>query len=57
LLEAYGGRGRDSLKVTHVHVARETEPRHRMVGIILRGLLYILVAIAAFVVVTSVTSH
>jgi hypothetical protein len=57
LLEVYGGRGRDSLKVTHVHVARETEPRHRMVGIILRGLVYILVAIAAFVVVTSVTSH
>lgn len=57
LLEAYGGRGRDALKVTHVDAAREAQPRHTMVGIILRGLVYVLVALAAFVVVTSVTSH
>ena len=57
LLEAYGGRGRDALKVTHVHVGRETEPGHTVRGIILRGLVYILIAIAAFVVVTSVASR
>jgi hypothetical protein len=57
LLEVYGGRGHGALRVTSVHAAREAQPRHTMRGIILRGLVYVLVALAAFVVVTSVTSH
>jgi hypothetical protein len=56
LLEVYGGRGHDALRVTHVH-GREAQPRHTMRGIILRGVVYVLVALAAFVVVTSITSH
>jgi hypothetical protein len=57
LLEVYGGRGLDALKVTHVRAARDAQPRHRTVGIILRGLVYVLVALAAFVVVTIVMSR
>jgi hypothetical protein len=57
LLDVYGGRGRDALRVTGVHAAREAQPEHRMRGIILRGLVYLLVAFAAFVVVTSVASR
>jgi hypothetical protein len=57
LIEAYGGRGHDALKVTPVQAAREAQRRHTIGGIILRGLVYVLVALAAFVVVTSVTSH
>jgi hypothetical protein len=59
LLEVYGGRGHDALRVTsvRVHAAREAQPRHTTRGVILRALVYVLVALAAFVVVTSVTSH
>ena len=57
LLEVYGGRGHDALRVIRVPTAREVQPRRTMGGIILRGLVYVLVALAAFVVVTSVTSH
>jgi hypothetical protein len=57
LLEVYGGRGHDALKITstRVHAARAAKPQHTTRGIILRGLVYVLVALAAFVVVTSVT--
>jgi hypothetical protein len=57
LLEVYGGRGHDALRVTGLRTAREAQPEHRVRGIILRGLVYILVAFAAFVVVTSVASR
>jgi hypothetical protein len=59
LLEVYGRRGHDALRVTstRVHAARKAQPRHTTRGIVLRGLVYVLVALAAFVVVTSITSH
>jgi hypothetical protein len=56
LLEVYGGRGHAALRVTHVHAARAAQP-HAMRGIILRGLVYALIALAAFVLVTSITSR
>jgi hypothetical protein len=58
LIKLYGARGQDALKVTtRVLAGREAQSPHPMRGIILRGLLYVLLALAAFVVVTSVTSH
>ncbi len=59
LLEIYGGRDQEALRVTHADAvsARETAPRHRVRGFVLRGLVYILVALAAFVVVTIVASR
>jgi hypothetical protein len=59
LLEVYGGHGHDALSVTstRVQAVREDRARHPIGGIILRGLVYVLVALAAFVVITSVTSH
>jgi hypothetical protein len=56
ILEIYGGRGHDALRVVRVDAAREAQPRHTLRGIILRGVIYVLVALAAFVVVTTVTS-
>ena len=57
LLEVYGGRGHDALRVESGRAAREAHPEHRLRGIFLRGLVYVLVAFAAFVVVTSVASR
>jgi hypothetical protein len=57
LLEIYGRRGHDALRVVPVDAAREAQPRHTLRGIILRGLIYVLVALTAFVVVTTVTSN
>ena len=57
LLEVYGGRGHDALQVTNVHAVREAQPRHTMAGIILRGLVYVLAALTAFIFVTIVTSR
>ena len=59
LLAIYGGRGHDALRVTQAEAvsARETAPGHTMRSIVLRGLVYVLVALAAFVVVTTVTSR
>jgi hypothetical protein len=58
VLEFYGSRRHDALRVIHVHAAREGQRQgHTTRGIIVRGLVYILVALAAFVVVTSVTSR
>jgi hypothetical protein len=56
LLEAYGGRGHAALRITHVQAARAA-PRHAMRSTILRGLVYVLIALAAFVLVTSITSR
>jgi hypothetical protein len=59
LIEIYGGRGHGALRVTRADAAseRETAPGHTIRGIALRSLVYVLVALAAFVVVTMLTSR
>jgi hypothetical protein len=59
LLETYGGRGRDAMRVTQADAVSELErsPAHRVGGSLVRGVLYVLIALATFVVVTFVTSH
>ena len=56
LLEVYGGRGHAALRITHVQAARAAR-WHAMQNTILRGLVYVLIALAAFVLVTSITSR
>jgi hypothetical protein len=59
LLETYGARSHGALRVTAADLVSEREtPRARAIGgIVLRGLVYVLVAIAAFVLITAVTSR
>ncbi len=59
LLETYGGRGRDAMRVTQADPVSELErsPAQRVGGSLVRGVLYVLIALATFVVVTFVTSH
>ena len=59
LLEMYGGRGHDAMRITQGDPvpAREPAPRHTMRGLVIRGFFYLLVALAAFVVVTTLTSR
>ncbi|HET7856241.1 MAG TPA: hypothetical protein VFL41_07270 [Gaiellaceae bacterium] len=56
LVETYGGHGHSAIRVTRAGSAPETTAR-AMRGIVLRSLLYFLVALAAFVVVTTVASR
>lgn len=58
-LEMYGGRGRDAVRLTQEGLisAIERVPVRRVGGMIMRGLVYVLIAVAAFVVVTLVTSR
>jgi hypothetical protein len=59
LLEIYGGHGREAISVTRPDPVsiRETALGRTVRGIVLRGLVYMLVALAAFVVVTALTSR
>jgi hypothetical protein len=58
LLEAYGGRGHDAVRLTHGCVSPAgPAPLRRVGGIVVRGLFYVLLALATFVVVTIVTSR
>jgi hypothetical protein len=59
LLEMYGGRGRDAIRLTQGHrvSAQEAPPVRTIRGIVIRGLVYVSIALAAFVVVTFVTSR
>jgi hypothetical protein len=59
VLEAYGARSHGALRVTRAEAPpeREAAPAHAIRGVVLRGLLYVLLALAAFVVVTAITSH
>lgn|SRR5215207_324499 len=59
LLELYGGRDRNALRVTQGDrvPAPEATTVRRVGGMVVRGLLYVLIALAAFVVVTFVTSR
>ena len=59
LLQLYGGRGRDRVRLVQevtAHAAAEA-PLRRIGGVTIRVLAYILIALAAFVVVTLVTSR
>jgi len=61
LLEMYGGRGRDSIRLTQWSrvsaPAPEPAPLRRGAGIVIRGLLYVLIALASFLIYTYVSSH
>jgi hypothetical protein len=59
ILEMYGGPRNSALRVTEAAPAskRDAASVRAIRGMVLRGLLYVLVALAAFVVVTAVTSR
>jgi hypothetical protein len=59
LLAIYGGRGRDAIRLTQDGSVSAVEPAvvRRVVGMLVRGLVYVLIAVAAFVVVTLVTAR
>jgi hypothetical protein len=59
LLEVYGGHGREVIRLTQAATVSAVAPGpvRRVGGIFVRGLLYVLIALAAFVVVTFVTSR
>ena len=55
LLKLYGGRGRESIAL--VQEVRPSARPHRVVGFLARGALYLLVALAFFLIVTLVSSR
>jgi hypothetical protein len=59
LLEVYGGRGRAAMRLTRATPvsAPKTALLQRIGGTILRALVYVLIALATFVVFTLVTSR
>lgn len=60
-LAMYGGRGRDAVTLTRQGFVSAAEPApgrlQRVGGMIVRGVVYVLIALAAFVVVTLVTAR
>ena len=59
LLEIYGTRSHGALRVTPADPVsgRDAAAGHSIRGVVLRGLAYVVVALAAFVVITIVTSR
>jgi hypothetical protein len=58
LLAIYGGRDRDAIRLTQDGaVSGEPAVVRRVGGMFIRGLVYVLIAVAAFVVVTLVTAR
>jgi hypothetical protein len=59
LVAAFGGRGRDAMRLTqHLAVsAAERTPVRRLGGVLLRGVVYVLVAVVAFLVITFLTAR
>jgi hypothetical protein len=59
LLELYGGRGRHAVRLVQVGppCMPPTAPRHRVSGFATRGLVYLLIAIVAFLLVTLISSQ
>src|SRR5262245_34491902 len=57
-LELYGGRGRDAIRlVQEVRAAPPKTAQRRVLGVTTRGILYLLIAVASFLLVTLVTSR
>ena len=56
----HGGRGREAVELTQERFVSAAEPApgqlHRVGGMIVRGLVYVLIALATFVVITAITS-
>lgn len=59
LLEMYGGRGRDAISLVQSFgaLATPTPRKHRAFASVGRIVVYIMIALAFFVIVTLVTSH
>jgi hypothetical protein len=59
LLELYGGRGRTAMRLSQPSFvsAPETAPRQWVGGAVARGFVYVLIALAAFVVFTFLTAR
>jgi len=57
LLAKYGGHGRGAMRVTQPGAAPETGVAQRVSGVVIRGVLYALIALAVFFLVTFVTSR
>jgi hypothetical protein len=57
LLELYGGHGRGAMRLTQSVAAPETGLVQRVGGMLMRGVLYALIALAVFFVVTFITSR
>jgi hypothetical protein len=59
LLELYGGHGRNAIRLTQADAVsvRERAPVRKVGGIAVRGLFYLLIALASFLVVTFVTAR
>jgi len=59
-LAMYGGRGREAVRLTQERFVSAAEPApghlHRLGAIIVRGLVYVLIALATFAVITVITS-
>jgi hypothetical protein len=59
LLELYGGRGRDAMRLVQ-EIRASSPPRTvqpRVLGYTARGIVYLLIAVASFLLVTLVTSR
>jgi hypothetical protein len=58
LLELYGGRGRHAVRLVQAgNRIQLTVPRHRVSGFATRAFVYLLIALAAFVLVTLISSQ
>lgn len=57
ILEMYGGHGRNAMRLTQPVAAPETGLLQRVSGMVVRGVLYSLITLAVFFVVTFVTSR
>jgi hypothetical protein len=59
ILELHGGYGRNAIRLTQADAlsVRERAPVRKVGGIAVRGLLYLLIALASFLVVTFVTAR
>lgn len=59
LLDVYGGRARASMRLAESDAADATAPSlaHRASGMLIRGAVYVLIALAAFFVVTLITAR
>jgi type VI protein secretion system component VasF len=59
LVTVFGGRGREAMRLTQrVAVSRaERTPVRRVGGVMVRGVVYVLVAVVAFLVITFLTAR